>query len=175
LVGVSPVDEAVPVAYTAMPSSNVEKGDVSEEQSAVPQLEKLHADSSTLPDPTLRPYLPNKKLHSRTQAIALIAIVTCTMSMSAAAGTSLNIALPTIQIDLGIPEASLQWLMSAFTLTSACFMLLSGRVADIYGRKTCSLFGMAWFGAFTVGAGFARSGTTLIVLRALSGIGAAIG
>ena len=126
-------------------------------------------------DPSGRAYLPDTKLYSKSQAIGLIVLVTVAMANNGMVLNSFNVALPTVQKDLNMEEADLQWIVSAFSLTSACFLLLSGRLADMFGRKRCYLTGMVLFATFTIGSGFAQTGTSLIVLRALSGLGVAIG
>ncbi|RSH91274.1 hypothetical protein EHS25_009573 [Saitozyma podzolica] len=94
--------------------------------------------------------------------------------MSAAGGSTLNIALPTIQTELNIRETDLQWITSAYNLTNGCFLLLSGRVADIYGRKLVFLCGIMWVGIWTLVGSFMHSGVGLIVSRAMAGCGAAM-
>ncbi|KAL1407970.1 hypothetical protein Q8F55_004767 [Vanrija albida] len=106
---------------------------------------------------------------------ALTLIVMFSMAMNGGAQTGLNIALPLIQTELGISESNLQWVASAFALTNGCFLLLSGRVADAYGRKRCFLAGMAWYGAWCLVGSFMRSGPGLIVTRAMAGVGASMG
>ena len=112
---------------------------------------------------------------SKSRKIGLICIVTFTMAMSAGGSTSLNVALPIIQSDLNIAEVNLQWIMSAYTLTSGCFLLMSGRMADVHGRKLCFLTGVGWYAAWTLIGGFMQSSEGLIVSRALAGAGAALG
>ncbi|EJU05211.1 hypothetical protein DACRYDRAFT_86362 [Dacryopinax primogenitus] len=86
---------------------------------------------------------------------------------------ALVIAIPSIQQSLSINSASPQWLVTAYALTSGCFLLLFGRLADIFGRKRIFLAGTIWWIAFTIACGFAKSGVGIIILRALSGMGGA--
>lgn len=67
--------------------------------------------------------------------IVVAALVTFTLCMSAAGAMTLTIALPTIQDELGMDEHDLQWITAAYSLTNGCFLLLSGRLADVHGRK----------------------------------------
>ncbi|WRT67059.1 uncharacterized protein IL334_004025 [Kwoniella shivajii] len=124
-------------------------------------------DDSDLP-PLSAPPLSELRL------FLVAATVTFSMIMSAAGSQTLNIALPRIQIDLGINDSDLQWVASAYSLTNGCFLLLSGRLADIHGRKLVFLCGVMWYALWTLIGGFMKSGVGLIVARALAGIGAAM-
>ncbi|KAK7055712.1 major facilitator superfamily domain-containing protein [Favolaschia claudopus] len=106
---------------------------------------------------------------------ATILISTCTLAMMAniACSVSISIILPVIGQDLRIPVDKLQWLISAFSLSSGCLLLLLGRLADIFGRKRFFLLGTAWLGVFSLGCGFAQNSTTLFILRGLQGVGPA--
>ncbi|QRW19611.1 major facilitator superfamily transporter [Rhizoctonia solani] len=85
----------------------------------------------------------------------------------------MTVALPSIQTELSISQSDLQWPVSVYSLTYGCFLLLSGRLADILGRRLLFLVGTAWFAAFSLGIAFAPSQVALIVLMALLGIGPA--
>ncbi|KAG1820865.1 major facilitator superfamily domain-containing protein [Suillus subaureus] len=102
-------------------------------------------------------------------------IVTCTAAMvvNTANASSVSISLPSIQRDLNVKEDQLQWLVSAYSLSSGCLLLFFGRLADIYGQKQAFMVGTLCQVAFSLGAGFAQSGSTLVVLRAFQGLGAA--
>ncbi|KAG1852813.1 major facilitator superfamily domain-containing protein [Suillus subalutaceus] len=106
---------------------------------------------------------------------SIFIIVTCTAAMVVnTANTSIvSISLPTIERDLDIKEEQLQWLVSAYSLSSGCLLLFFGRLADIYGRKKAFMIGTLCQVAFSLGAGFAQSGITLVILRAFQGLGAA--
>ncbi|KAL1411290.1 hypothetical protein Q8F55_002241 [Vanrija albida] len=112
---------------------------------------------------------------SRAQRIGLVSLGTAVMCMSAGGQQGLNIALPLIQTELGIKEADLQWVASAYSLTSGCFLLLSGRLADVYGRKLCFIIGMLWYALWCLVGAFLHSGPAFIVTRALAGAGASMG
>jgi predicted MFS family arabinose efflux permease len=109
---------------------------------------------------------------ARTISIALV--TTFAMSLSGAGGMSLSIALPNIQDDLDMPESQLQWISSAFALTNGCFLLLSGRIADVYGRKSSFIVGVAWHAIWCLVGGFMNNAAGLDVTRALAGIGSAL-
>ena len=83
--------------------------------------------------------------------------------------------LPNIGADMNIPEASLQWVISSYSLTSGCFLLLFGRLADVYGRRRTFLAGAAWVAVCSIGCGFTNTEISLDVMRALQGIGIAAG
>ena len=85
-----------------------------------------------------------------------------------------QVALPTIQTELGVSLAESQWVIGAYGLTLAGFLLLSGRAGDIYGQKKLFVFGVALFTAASFTGGLAPSLISLIVSRAIQGIGAAI-
>lgn len=85
-----------------------------------------------------------------------------------------QIALPTIRIDLNMSLADLQWLVSAYGLTFAGFLMLSGRASDIYGRKLLFIIGLIVFSVSSLAGGLANSELTLIAARVVQGIGAAM-
>src|SRR3954464_12109240 len=85
-----------------------------------------------------------------------------------------NVALPSIQVDLGFSEQSLQWVVSAYALFFGGFLLLGGRAADVLGRRRVFLVGLIVFTVASLLAGLAWSEASLIAARALQGLGAAI-
>jgi EmrB/QacA subfamily drug resistance transporter len=87
--------------------------------------------------------------------------------------TVVNVALPSIQSDLGLSEANLQWVVNAYTLVFGGFLLLGGRAGDILGRKRLFLFGLVVFTVASLLNGLANSEGMLIGGRALQGLGAA--
>ena len=88
--------------------------------------------------------------------------------------TIVNVALPSIRTDLGFSEASLAWVVNAYLLTFGGFLLLAGRLGDLYGQKRVFLFGIAEFTVASLLCGVSNSQTFLIVARAVQGLGAAI-
>ncbi|KAI0699085.1 major facilitator superfamily domain-containing protein [Cytidiella melzeri] len=113
------------------------------------------------------------KERSMWSAVAITATCTVSMMLTIASTTAAAIALPTIGRDLNIAENKLQWIVSAFNLSSGCLLLLMGRLADLYGRKRIFLVGVAFIGIFSLGAGFSQDEITLDILRAIQGIGGA--
>ena len=84
-----------------------------------------------------------------------------------------NVALPSIQADLGFSQDDLQWVISAYALVFGGFLLLGGRLADIIGRRVVFMVGLVIFSVGSLLCGLAWNDTSLIVARALQGLGAA--
>jgi EmrB/QacA subfamily drug resistance transporter len=89
-------------------------------------------------------------------------------------GTIVNVALPSIQKDLGLSEANLQWIVNAYALVFGGFLLLGGRAGDLLGRKRLFLIGLVIFTSASLLNGLATSSGMLIGFRALQGLGAAL-
>jgi EmrB/QacA subfamily drug resistance transporter len=87
--------------------------------------------------------------------------------------TVVNVALPSIQKDLGLSEANLQWIVNAYTLVFGGFLLLGGRAGDLLGRKRLFLFGLVVFTSASLLDGLSSSSGMLIAARGLQGLGAA--
>src|SRR5919199_777860 len=88
--------------------------------------------------------------------------------------TIVNVALPSIQKDLELSEANLQWIINAYTLVFGGFLLLGGRAGDLLGRKRLFLVGLAIFTVASLLDGLAVNEGMLIGSRALQGLGAAL-
>lgn len=88
--------------------------------------------------------------------------------------TVVNIALPSIQADLGIAVEDLQWVITACTLAFGGLLLLGGRAADLLGRRRVFLAGLAVFTGASLGAALASSTAELLAARAVQGVGAAM-
>jgi EmrB/QacA subfamily drug resistance transporter len=85
-----------------------------------------------------------------------------------------NVALPSIQVDLGFSQENLQWVISAYALFFGGFLLLGGRAADLLGRRRLFLTGIVLFTTASLFSGLAWSEASLIGARAFQGLGAAI-
>jgi EmrB/QacA subfamily drug resistance transporter len=85
-----------------------------------------------------------------------------------------NVAIPTIQRNLHLSVAGLEWVVSSYLLTLAGLLLVGGRLADIYGRRRIFMLGLVIFTLSSLAAGLAGSGGVLITARAIQGIGAAL-
>jgi EmrB/QacA subfamily drug resistance transporter len=85
-----------------------------------------------------------------------------------------NVALPSIQRDLHFSDTGLQWVVNAYTLAFAGFLLLGGRAGDLYGRRRMFIFGLALFSAASLAGGLAQDKTMLVAARAIQGLGGAV-
>jgi EmrB/QacA subfamily drug resistance transporter len=85
-----------------------------------------------------------------------------------------NVALPSIQLDLGFTTEDLQWVVSGYALTFGGFLLLGGRVGDLLGRRTLFMVGLGLFLVTSLLAGLSTSSEMLIVARLLQGAAGAI-
>src|SRR5437868_12385730 len=104
-------------------------------------------------------------------ALALLCVVQFMVVLDIAI---VNVALPSIQVDLGFSEQNLQWVISAYALVFGGFLLLGGRAADLLGRRRLFLVGIVVFTVSSLLAGLAWSETSLIAARAFQGLGAAV-
>src|SRR6185295_4271685 len=81
--------------------------------------------------------------------------------------TIVGVALPSIRADLGFSESSLAWVANAYLLTFGGFLLLAGRLGDLFGHRRLFLIGIVIFTLASLGCGLARSQVMLIGFRAL--------
>jgi EmrB/QacA subfamily drug resistance transporter len=88
--------------------------------------------------------------------------------------TIVNVALPSIRVDLGFSQETLQWVISAYTIMFGGTLLLGGRLADLLGRRRLFLGGLALFTFSSLLSGLAWSEGALIIFRAAQGLGAAL-
>src|SRR6202030_3941916 len=85
-----------------------------------------------------------------------------------------TVALPSIGRDLHYTASGLQWVVNAYVLTFAGFLLLGGRAADLFGRRRVYLFGLAVFTTASLAGGLAQNSALLTTARAVQGIGGAL-
>src|SRR5258706_2508599 len=104
-------------------------------------------------------------------ALALLSAVQCRVLLDIA---RVNVALPSIKIDLGLSQQTLQWVISAYALFFGGFLLLGGRAADLLGRRRLFLAGIVLFTLSSLLAGLAWSEASLIAARSFQGLGAAV-
>lgn len=110
---------------------------------------------------------------ARRQGLALVLI--CIAEFMIVLDFSIvNVALPSMQRELGFSTQNLQWVVSAYSLTLGGFLLLGGRLADLYGRRLLFILGLTLFSLASLAGGLAPSGTWLIIARAVQGLGAAL-
>lgn len=88
--------------------------------------------------------------------------------------TIVNVALPSIKEDLAFSDASLAWVVNAYMLTFGGFLLLSGRLGDLFGHRKMFLIGLAVFTLASLACGIATTQVMLIVARAAQGLGGAV-
>src|SRR5579875_653530 len=88
--------------------------------------------------------------------------------------TVVNVALPTMEKDLHVSLASLEWVVIAYALTFASLLITGGKLADMYGRRRIFVFGLAIFSLSSLACGLAPSAGFLIGARAVQGVGAAL-
>ncbi|KAK0629702.1 major facilitator superfamily-domain-containing protein [Bombardia bombarda] len=116
---------------------------------------------------------PSELPFSKGRCIALVATVTGASFLNTLSGQAVVIILPTIGRDLGIPDSRLQWIVSAYSLAFGCFLLLWGRIADIFGKRKIFIWGSAWVAVTTVINPFLPNEIAFDLFRALQGLGAA--
>ena len=110
---------------------------------------------------------------NRTRWLALI--VLCLGDLMIVLDTTIvNVALPSIRADLGFSETSLAWVVNAYILTFGGFLLLGGRLGDLFGHRRLFLAGIGVFTAASLACGLASSQTFLIGARAVQGLGGAV-
>jgi len=89
-------------------------------------------------------------------------------------GTIVNIALPHIEEDLGFSQASLQWVITIYTLAFGGALLLGGRLGDLYGRRRMFVWGVALFTLASLVAGVAQTESQMLIARGVQGLGGAL-
>ncbi len=114
-------------------------------------------------------------MNRRTAHPWLVLVLVCLAQfMVVLDATVVNVALPSIQTDLHMSEADLQWIVNAYTLVFGGFLLLGGRAGDLIGRKRVFLAGVVVFTAASLLDGLAQSSEWLIVARGAQGLGGAL-
>jgi len=95
-------------------------------------------------------------------------------SMAFIDSTALNVALPRLQVDLGMNASELVWVVNAYALFLSALILVGGSLGDRYGRKRIFMIGIALFAGTSLACGFAPTSSILIAARALQGVGGAL-
>ncbi|KAI9464423.1 MFS general substrate transporter [Lactarius psammicola] len=134
---------------------------------------KPEADRRFLSPPPASQLEPPASTRSTFASICIVAACTSAQLTSIGLGPAYAISVPYVGKDLHIQKENLQWILNAYSISSACFLLLCGRLADLYGRRRVWLIGYLILIAFGIGSGFAQSATALDVLRGIQGIGSA--
>ncbi|MER8047160.1 MFS transporter [Streptomyces sp. NPDC094032] len=126
-------------------------------------------DTST-PTPTSDPLISG-----RNPRLWLVLLIACAGQFLVVLDVSVvNVALPSMRTDLGLTASGLQWVVNAYSIAFAGFMLLGGRAADLFGRKRMFVVGLSLFTLASVAGGLAQEGWQLLAARAVQGLGAAI-
>jgi len=112
-------------------------------------------------------------MDSRTRWLALIVVCLGDL-MIVLDVTIVGVALPSIREDLGFSEESLAWVVNAYLLTFGGFLLLGGRLGDLFGHRRLFLIGIGLFTAASLACGVASSQGMLVGARAVQGIGGAL-
>lgn len=112
-------------------------------------------------------------VHARKRWLALL-LVCAAQLMIVLDGTVVNVALPVIQSSLGFSEVSLSWVVNSYLLTFGGFLLLGGRAGDLLGRRRVFMAGLALFTLASLFCGLAGTQASLVVARAVQGLGGAI-
>src|SRR5690625_4663785 len=104
--------------------------------------------------------------HRRTSVLWLL----CTAQLMCVLDISIvNIAIPSIQEELGLASSSLQWVLTAYVLTYGGFLLIGGRLGDLLGRRRVLLFGLVLFTAASAVGGLSANAAMLLAARAGQG------
>ncbi|MFI2757770.1 MFS transporter [Streptomyces echinatus] len=128
-------------------------------------------DTTTPPSASTDAPLGTPRLSTRDK---LVLFVLCAAQFMVALDFSvLNVALPDLGDDLGMSQSALQWAVTAFALPSGGFLLLFGRIGDLYGRRRLFLTGLGLFGAASLLATLAWDPASFLAGRALQGLAAA--
>jgi EmrB/QacA subfamily drug resistance transporter len=112
-------------------------------------------------------------MDSRTRWLALLVLCLGDL-MIVLDVTIVGVALPSIKEDLGFSDSSLAWVVNAYLLTFGGFLLLGGRLGDLFGHRRLFLIGIALFTSASLACGLAGSQEVLVVARAVQGVGGAV-
>ncbi|HEY4332223.1 MAG TPA: MFS transporter, partial [Ilumatobacteraceae bacterium] len=107
------------------------------------------------------------------QRWAVLAVLCLALLVTGIDGTIVNVALPTLVRDLNASSSQLQWIVDAYTIVFASFLLIAGNTGDRLGRKTSFVLGLAVFGGGSFACSLVSSAGALIAFRAVQGFGAA--
>jgi EmrB/QacA subfamily drug resistance transporter len=118
-----------------------------------------------------QPPAPGRPCHHKRLALAATILGS---SMAFIDGSVVNVALPSIQTELGASVAAIQWVVNAYLLFLGALVLVGGSLGDKLGRRTVFITGIAIFTLASAGCGFAPNAAALIAARAVQGVGAAL-
>lgn len=161
------------ISHVLLPGGGKERieagnGEISTSPTTAVDMEKT-PDEEIPPDAGQSSQLPL----SKARTIALVATVTGAALLNTLSVQSSVIVLPTIGRELDIPNASQQWIVSSYSLAFGTFLLLWGRLADVYGKRPIFILGSAWVCIVTLICPFIPSEIGFDTMRGLQGLGAA--
>jgi EmrB/QacA subfamily drug resistance transporter len=110
----------------------------------------------------------------RANANAVLGVVAVAQFMVVLDASVVNVALPSLQRDVGFSEQSLSWVLNAYTLLFGGFLLLGGRAADRLGRRRLFMAGIGLFSVASLACGLSQSEATLLIARGAQGLGGAM-
>ncbi|KAI1107641.1 drug resistance protein [Jackrogersella minutella] len=143
--------------------------EIAETENPSPLNQAVRTEAEEDDDGTTKSGLP----FSKARCIALVATVTGAGFLNILSIQSVVIILPTIGENLGIPESRQQWVVSSYALTFGCFLLLWGRIADIYGKRSIFILGSAFVAVTMIANPFIPNEIGFNLFRGLQGLGAA--
>src|SRR5690242_8568278 len=114
------------------------------------------------------------KTYSSSRLSIVLVLITLAQFMVVVDFTIVQVALPSIGREFGVSINVLQWIVTAYGLTLAGFLMLSGRVGDLYGHKKLFITGLMLFSLASLTGGLAPSEIVLILARVVQGLGAAM-
>lgn len=125
--------------------------------------------------PDADPSIPASPPSGSAPRLWLVVLIACAGQFLVVLDVSVvNVALPSMRTDLGLTASGLQWVVNAYSIAFAGFMLLGGRAADLFGRKRMFVVGLGLFTLASVAGGLAQEGWQLLAARAVQGLGAAV-
>jgi EmrB/QacA subfamily drug resistance transporter len=116
----------------------------------------------------------SERRRSRLTRGTVLAVASIAQFMVVLDVTIINVALPQMRTGLHMSNSGQQWVINAYAMTFAGFLMLGGRAADVFGRRRVFIVGLATFTLFSLLGGFAQTGAELIAARAAQGVGGAI-
>ncbi|MFE0102251.1 MFS transporter [Streptomyces sp. NPDC059009] len=131
---------------------------------------------SVMPSSSTDTYIPTPGAAARKAApLWAVLLTACAGQFLVVLDVSVvNTALPSMRADLGMSATGLQWVVNAYSIAFAGFMLLGGRAGDLFGRKRMFLVGLGLFTAASLAGGLAQAEWQLLLARAVQGLGAAV-
>src|SRR5438105_856767 len=147
----------------------LKRADVGRAGESAPQAEATGGNAVSLAERSLA----DAQVAAQNRWLSLGLICICSLMMVLDA-TIVNVALPAIQKDLGFSQSALAWVVNAYLLTFGGLMLISGRAADLLGRRRVLVWGIALFTGASLVCGLSSSQAMLVTARGVQGIGGSI-